>query len=158
MSSAEIKIRPARDGEEMAAALALRRAVFVGEQGLFSSSDQDENDQKAIHLVALDREKVVGTVRIFPEQERTWVGSRLAVEEHYRNGVGASLVRGAEAEVCRRGGSRLQALIQAQNITFFERLGWRRISSSFRYRGKLHYRMEKDFSLPGKTGSGGKGG
>ena len=158
MSSTEIKIRPARDGEEVAAALALRRAVFVGEQALFSATDQDEHDREAIHLVALDRERVVGTVRIFPEQDQIWRGSRLAVEERYRNGVGARLVQGAEAEVCRRGGSLLQALIQVQNITFFKRLGWRRVSSSFEYRGKLHCRMEKDFSLPGKTGAGGEKG
>lgn len=139
-----VEIHPARNAEERTAALELREKVFVREQGMFPRSDRDAHDRSAVILVALSAGRVIGTVRLYPNGGSTWIGSRLAVEEGYRNGTGAKLVRAAEQEVHRRGGKKLEAIIQAQNTKFFLRLGWRTIGSGFQYLERAHVRMEKD--------------
>lgn len=141
-----VEIHPARSAEERAAALELREKVFVREQGIFPRSDRDVYDQSAVILVAVSAGKVIGTVRLHPNGGSIWVGSRLAVEEGHRGGTGAKLVRAAEEEVRRRGGKKLEAIIQAQNTRFFRRLGWRTMGCGFQYLQRAHVRMEKDVS------------
>ena len=64
-----------RNEAEKAAAFSLRHAVFVREQGLFSGSDLDEHDPLSTHIVAKVADRVVGTVRIFPNVDPGhWVG------------------------------------------------------------------------------------
>ncbi len=145
MKPSPIEIRPARNQNELKEAYALREEVFVRELGMFAKADHDEHDDRAIHLVALDGGRVVGTVRIYRE-EGNWMGGRLAVGKHYRRGVGRKLVKAAEEEVRRQGGGSMQALIQSQNVAFFERLGWCRVGSPLEYLGRPHYRMEKIFN------------
>lgn len=144
MKTSPVEIRPAAGKKELDEAFLLREEVFVRELGMFAKTDRDENDDRAIHLIALDQGKVVGMVRIFRE-EGGWMGGRLAVDKHYRKGVGRKLVKAAEEEVKKQGGSSMRALIQSQNVAFFERLGWRRVGSPFEYLGRTHYRMEKIF-------------
>ncbi|MCX5866059.1 MAG: GNAT family N-acetyltransferase [Proteobacteria bacterium] len=144
MKPSRIEIHPARDQDELKEAYALREEVFVRELGMFAKTDRDDNDNRAIHLIALDQRKVAGTVRIYRE-EGNWMGGRLAVDKHYRKGVGRKLVKAAEEEVKKQGGNSMQALIQSQNAAFFARLGWRRVGSSIEYLGRTHYRMEKVF-------------
>ncbi|MDD5223908.1 MAG: GNAT family N-acetyltransferase [bacterium] len=144
MKITPIEIRPVGNGQELEAALGIREAVFAEELGIFSGSDRDRHDEKAVHLIALDRGKVVGTVRVYRE-EGIWMGGRLAVDRKHRSGVGRKLVQAAEAEVKRQGGSSMQAMIQAQNVHFFERLGWKKIGPETEYLGHQHYRMEKVF-------------
>jgi putative N-acetyltransferase (TIGR04045 family) len=139
-----IEIRPAHGQDELKEAYALREEVFVCELGIFEKTDRDEHDGQAVHLVALDGGRVVGTVRVYRE-EGNWMGGRLAVEKQFRKGVGRKLVKAAEEEVKKQGGKSMQALIQSQNAAFFERLGWRRVGSSIEYLGRTHYRMEKIF-------------
>jgi len=144
MKPSPIEIRPAAGGEELAEAFRLREEVFVFELGMFAKTDRDQHDNRAIHLVALDDGRVVGTVRVYREGGG-WMGGRLAVGKHYRRGVGRKLVKAAEEEVRRQGGGSMQALIQSQNVAFFERLGWRRAGSPLEYLGRTHHRMEKIF-------------
>ena len=144
MKPSPIEIHPARDQDELKEAYALREEVFVRELGMFAKTDRDEHDNRAIHLVALDEGRVVGTVRVYRE-EGGWMGGRLAVGKHYRRGVGRKLVQAAEEEVRRQGGGSMRALIQSQNVAFFERLGWRRAGSPLEYQGRTHCRMEKVF-------------
>ena len=138
-----VEVHPARSAEERTAALELREKVFVREQGIFSCSDRDEHDQTAVILVAVSGGEVVGTVRLYPNGGDTWIGSRLAVEEKHRHGTGARLVRAAEEEVRRRGGKKLEAIIQARNTRLFQRLGWRTMGSGFQYLQRVHIRVEK---------------
>ena len=46
-------VRRPRDEDELAAALALRRDVFCGEQGVTFDGDRDGLDDEALHLVAI---------------------------------------------------------------------------------------------------------
>jgi putative N-acetyltransferase (TIGR04045 family) len=134
-----VRVEPAGPAE-IAAYRALRREVFVGEQGLFGADDSDEldDDPRTIVLVARDNHDpgraVVGGVRLAPVGPVDlgwWTGSRLAVTPTARRGgglVGAALVRAACASAERHGVLRFEATVQTANERFFARLGWRRLS------------------------------
>ncbi|HEY2204342.1 MAG TPA: MSMEG_0567/Sll0786 family nitrogen starvation N-acetyltransferase [Pseudonocardia sp.] len=140
------------DGPALAAYRALRRDVFVAEQGLFSGHDRDDvdDDPRAVVLVARDNRlperPVVGGVRLAPATEPDlgwWVGSRLAVHPDARRGgvhIGAALVRAACATVEAAGALRFEATVQAANEGFFTRLGWQRLAGLSLF-GAPHVRM-----------------
>lgn len=122
---------------EVAAYHALRRQVFVREQGLFVGSDRDDvdDDPRTVVLVAVATHpeaggEVLGGVRLHPATAGRdlgwWRGSRLAVASDARLllGVGAALVRAACAAAEAAGALRFDATVQAQNEPLFHRLGW----------------------------------
>ncbi len=124
--SRDLQIRAARSAE-VAAAMALRRRVFVAEQGIFESDDRDPIDAVALPLVALDGAEVVGTVRIHEAEPGHWWGSRLAVAPtHRRVGrLGAELIRLAVGTARARGAVSFEAYVQRPNAALFRRLHWR---------------------------------
>ena len=75
-----MEIRRPRDEHELAAALALREAVFCGEQGVRLDGDQDGRDAEALQLVAVDGE-VLGTCRLLVEPGGTAKFARLCVRQ-----------------------------------------------------------------------------
>ncbi len=114
-----------------AAYFALRRQVFVVEQGLFSQHDLDAHDLDALHIAALTTcagvpDDLVGVVRIYPERsdaQCVWFGGRLGVARPFRRTaeVGASLIRAAVGAARGLGASRFLATVQRDNVAYFER-------------------------------------
>ena len=144
--AAEIVYHPTRTPREIAAAMAIRRDVFVVEQGLFSDTDADEHDAVSIHIIAKTDDTVAGTVRVYPVNDNgDWVGGRLAVHQRFRTShVGAGLVEEAVHLVKRQGCRRFTAHIQEQNVGFFEKIGWRRVGPLTDYLGHPHQLMQAD--------------
>jgi putative N-acetyltransferase (TIGR04045 family) len=131
---------------ELARHFAVRRAVFVTEQGLFAGSDRDGRDASpaTLHAVGLVDAEIAGTVRLYPLDEHgLWKGDRLAVLPAHRHGMlGAELVRFAVRIAGERGGVRMVAMIQLPNVRFFSALGWRPGGPVTDYRGVAHQPME----------------
>ncbi len=138
----------ARSLQEKSSALAIRKEVFVDEQGLFKDSDVDAHDAHSIHLVAKMDGAIVGTVRVFPTGENGhWIGGRLAVSKPHRVfRVGAALVKEAMKRVKREGCNEFTAHIQDNNIGFFKRLGWKPVGPRETYCDRPHQRMQADLN------------
>ncbi len=151
---AAVTVGPA-DGADLAAYRALRREVFVAEQGLFTGSDHDDldDDPRAVVLVArVPDGAVLGGVRLAPATDGVdlgwWTGSRLVVRHDARGvrgdqgagGLGAALVRAACAEAESRGVLRFEATVQARVAPLFDRLGWERLGPC-RVAGAPHERV-----------------
>jgi putative N-acetyltransferase (TIGR04045 family) len=110
---------------------ALRRAVFVDEQGLFGGRGDDlddtDADPRAVVLLARDADGTpLGGVRLGPVRPGEpdlgwWTGSRLAVSVGGRRRAG---VRAAVARAEAAGVLRFEADVQAANGPLFTRLGW----------------------------------
>lgn len=129
--------------DQLAAHFAVRRTVFVEQQGLFAD-DRDAHDADAatLHVVGLADGAVVGTVRLYPLSGGEWKGDRLAVLPGARvHHLGAELVRFAVASAGERGGTRMVAQVQVPNVRFFERLGWSCDGAPGPYRGVMHQPM-----------------
>lgn len=129
----DVLVEQARSRADVDAYRALRREVFVAEQGLFATDDTDriDDDPRTVVLVARSRDGIVlGGVRISPAVEGRdigwWSGSRLAVvaAARSRTGIGGALVRAACARAEAEGALRFDATVQVQNESLFHRLGW----------------------------------
>jgi putative N-acetyltransferase (TIGR04045 family) len=167
MSELSVAFRPAAfllreaSGWERPAALALRRAVFCIEQGIFVGSDQDGLDEEAVLLVALsmiagDADEVVGTVRFhrglhptsaLSDDTSIYWGSRLAVHPSARGAgrIGVSLIRRAVCSAHALGASHFFAHVQMQNVGMFEALHWRVLDHVILH-GRRHAVMQADLS------------
>ncbi len=138
-----IDVRPAAGREELDAALALRRAVFVGEQGVSVAEEVDGRDGKALHLVAIADGELVGTCRLLVDGERVKLGRMAVAAAARRRGVGLALLRAADAHARRLGGRRIVLGAQTQARSLYERAGYRAFGETFLDAGLEHVRMEK---------------
>jgi putative N-acetyltransferase (TIGR04045 family) len=140
-----VAVQLTRDARERDAHLAIRRAVFVGEQGLFEGDDVDALDAEpaTLHALGLVEGVAAGTVRLYElGGVGRWRGDRLAVLPDARHTtLGASLVRFAVRTAGQRGGQRMDAMIQLPNVGFFEALGWARDGVVRRFHGADHQPM-----------------
>jgi putative N-acetyltransferase (TIGR04045 family) len=146
-------------GWERDAAMALRRAVFCIEQGIFVANDRDALDDEAVLLVALsmvagDADEVVGTVRFHrgldptgecPGQADIYWGSRLAVHPKARGAgrIGASLIERAVCSAHALGATHFFAHVQLQNVAMFEALHWHVLDHVVLH-GRRHAVMQAD--------------
>lgn len=139
------------DASTMSCHYAIRHRVFVEEQGVMVLTDVDrwDRDDATIHVVADHAGEIAGTVRLYPlDDGGRWKGDRLAVLPAHRSSlVGVRLVRFAVATASAAGGIVMEASVQVPNVSFFERLGWRRVGEVAPYYGLPHQSMEID--LPG---------
>ncbi|MBB1634292.1 MSMEG_0567/Sll0786 family nitrogen starvation N-acetyltransferase [Cupriavidus sp. UME77] len=131
-------------------AMALRRAVFCHEQGIFVGDDRDAIDDTAQLLVAVKceadaPETVVGTVRIHETEPGVWFGSRLAVHAAYRSHgkIGATLIKLAVSSANGLGCTRFLAHVQSQNVPLFRRLHWDVLAEETLL-GRPHHLMQAD--------------
>lgn len=144
--ASRLECRSVATAAELAVHYAVRHEVFVREQGIFAVSDRDDHDDVpgVVHVIGLCDGLVRGAVRLYPLDRDTgrWKGDRLAVLPASRHlGLGAPLVRFAARTAGDRGGREMIAYIQPDNVTFFERLGWRRTGGLVDYVGIPHQRM-----------------
>jgi putative N-acetyltransferase (TIGR04045 family) len=142
----EVGCRAVGSPTELALHLRIRTEVFVREQGFFTGTDADVWDRgpTTIHALGTCGGIVAGTVRLYPlEEDGLWKGDRLAVLPAFRScGLAGPLVRYAVRSAGRRGGARMIAYIQPQNVPVFERLGWRPVGPLTEYVGRPHQQME----------------
>jgi putative N-acetyltransferase (TIGR04045 family) len=148
--------RVADGSDELAWHFDLRRRVFVFEQGIFELDDRDQqdDDERTLHVLGFVDGGVGGAVRLYPLDPpgQLWKGDRLAVlPEHRACHLGARLVRFAVATAGDLGGRRMIAQIQLPNVRFFEHLGWSRSGDPAPFHGVEHQRMEIGLGLsPGR--------
>ncbi len=126
--------------------MALRRRVFVAEQGVPPDLERDGLDAGALHLLARRGDDVVGCCRLVPDGAAMRLG-RMAVAAPARGaGVGAALLRYAE-RVARVAGARevtLHAQLSARG--FYARAGYRAEGGEFLDAGIVHVAMRRDVS------------
>lgn len=123
----------------------IRHRVFVEEQRVIPMTDIDDWDRRAdtIHVLACRDRQAAGTVRIYRTGDGgMWRGDRLAVlPDHRATLLGVHLVHHAVSTASALGGDVMDALVQVQNVVFFERLGWSRVAEPVPYFGLPHQRM-----------------
>jgi len=134
---------------ELALHLAIRRQVFVAEQGIFDADDRDrrDDDPATVHVIGYVDGAAAGTVRLYPLRREPdgrvlWQGDRLAVRPEFRrHHVGGPLVRYAVRTAGQLGGGRMIAHVQLANVVFFRYLGWTVAGQPEPYQGLPHQRM-----------------
>jgi predicted GNAT family N-acyltransferase len=137
------QVRRIRDDDEMREALALRHAVFCGEQGVPEFEELDGRDPEGIHLVAIADGELVGTCRLL-HVGHTVQFSRLAVRtDARRHGIATKLLELADAESRELGAKRLVLHAQTYARELYEGVGYRPRGKVFIEAGIEHVAMEK---------------
>ncbi len=144
----ETDVRRLAGGGELAAALALREAVFCAEQGVSLAAEQDGRDSAALHLGAFAGGVLIGTCRMLEGEVLEPVLARVAVRaDRRRSGVGRALVEGALAEARSRGARALTLHAQVESEGFYRRLGFVVRGRPFLEEGIEHVAMRRELRL-----------
>lgn len=139
----KIEIRRHHGEEEMAQLLRLRHDVFCIEQGVPEREELDGRDREALHLVAVEDGRVLGTCRLL------FVGttvqfSRLAVaRDARRRRIATRLLRLADQETREGGARRLVLHAQTYARPLYDAAGYEPRGRVFMEAGIEHVAMEK---------------
>ena len=117
-----IQIAPTVD---IAACRALRRIVFIEEQGVSVADEVDDLDDQAIHLLATDNGLAVGSARLLIYGNTGKIGRVCVLRESRGTGLGAALIRAAIGDFRNREGVTCAKLgAQTHALGFYEGLGF----------------------------------
>ncbi|MFF0424475.1 GNAT family N-acetyltransferase [Streptomyces sp. NPDC004520] len=147
-------VREAVGEGDREACFAVRREVFVEEQGVPRELEYDTYDATAVHVLAVRADGLpLGTGRLLYGADAVGktggdasVGSlgRLAVAKAARGlGVGAALVRAVEDAARERGLSAVDLHAQTHALGFYERLGYEVYGPEFPDAGIPHRAMRR---------------
>ena len=138
-----ITFRPISTDVDRNACYLVRNRVFVEEQLVPAWEEMDAYDETALHFLAEDDGKIIGTARLVRKDDRTYKVGRVAVDLEYRSrGVGRGLMLHV-IEAGFRDCDRLILDAQIQVITFYERLEFKVEGPVFLDAGIEHRRMTR---------------
>ena len=106
-------------------------------------ADRDGRDREAVHLVAIDEERVIGTCRLLFRGREARLG-RLAVEPAARGqGVAAAILGEADRVSAATGADRISLHAQTYALDLYLDGGYRERGRRFMEEGIEHVAMEK---------------
>jgi predicted GNAT family N-acyltransferase len=136
-----ISVQKVSGEQQLSQVLALRKAVFVDEQGVPASLEYT-GDETAHHFLATDSGRPCGTAR----WRKTAGGFKLerfaVLPEYRRKGVGAALLTAVLADLP---DDPVPVYLNAQltAVPFYERYGFKRVGELFEEAGLQHQKMER---------------
>ena len=124
--------------------LAIRRVVFIEEQGVSVEDEVDGKDPTAIHLLASNDGQPVGTARLLLSDGVGKIGRVAVLKEARGRGLGRDLVLFAVEELRRRGARQATLGAQTHALGFYEALGFTAVGPEFLDAGMPHREMVRD--------------
>jgi predicted GNAT family N-acyltransferase len=138
-------VRIVENERDLERALAIRREVFVLEQGVPEDLEIDEWEPSSTHFLAWAGEAPVGTCRLRMLDPSTGKAERVAVLKSVRDaGVGRKLMEACEHHARQAGAKSLILNAQIQVVPFYEKLGYVPVGDPFMEAGIRHIKMKKD--------------
>ncbi|MEM9437285.1 MAG: GNAT family N-acetyltransferase [Pseudomonadota bacterium] len=130
----------------MNACQALRRQVFIHEQGVSLEEEQDGKDGDAIHLLAMLNGFPVGAARILPPKMTDGTSAKIGrvcvIRDHRGKGIGEAILAECHKSARRLGATRAILGAQLTALSFYERLGYSAYGAVFDDAGIDHRMME----------------
>lgn len=139
----------ARTDAERDAALRVRVAVFVEEQGIPREEELDEADASAVHCVAYDPDAVpVGAGRLLLSDGYARIGRMAVLSSHRGHGLGRAILDVLECEGAARGVGEFRLSAQLHAARFYERAGYACTGDVYDEVGIPHVAMVKRLGAP----------
>jgi predicted GNAT family N-acyltransferase len=136
-----VRVRRVFSHAELEKAFAIRRRVFVREQGVPEEIEMDRDDKRAIHLIAVSGGNPVGTARVVILQGGAKIGRMAVLKSYRRTGIGTELLKRAVVMAKRRGARKIYLHAQVSVIGFYEAMGFRCVETIFNEAGIAHRKM-----------------
>lgn len=130
--------------DDIETCFALRRSVFIEEQGVSEADEYDGFDKQGIHLLATLNGLPIGTARLLIYDDTGKIGRICVGQAHRGDGVGAALVQAAMLRLGQEPGVK-RAVLGAQQyaIGFYEKLGFTLCGPVYEDAGIPHRDMER---------------
>lgn len=130
--------------DDVAACQALRRVVFIEEQGVSAADEVDGRDGAALHVLATRDGRALGCARILVSGDTAKIGRVCVLKEARGNGLGAAIIM-ACLDVARGNTSLTRAKLGAQThaLAFYEKLGFVAFGPVYDDAGIAHRDMER---------------
>jgi predicted GNAT family N-acyltransferase len=130
--------------ENLSICWALRRVVFVEEQGVPLAVDIDGADESCTQFLAWVNGVPIGTARLRAVAGKA-KAERLAVLDDFRgHGAGRALMNVVEANARAQGLRTILVHAQEAVVPFYERLGYAALGAPFVEAGIRHVAMQKE--------------
>ena len=134
----------AETDREMSLLKNLRLDVFVKEQSVPIKDEIDEHDFSAHHAIAIHKNLVIATGRVFREQEPIAIIGRMAVMYEYRRKkLGTKILDLLETKALGIGCVKVQLHAQKHAQRFYESNQYIAFGKEFEEAGIRHKKMEK---------------
>jgi predicted GNAT family N-acyltransferase len=141
MESVRIACQPGRAPDE---AVAIRRRVFIEEQGVPEADELDGKDGERTHFLARDAHgRAIGCACLRPYGAQHKVERVAVLPELRGTGLGRDLMTAVEANAREIGARDLVLHAQASVVAFYEKLGWASVGPRFFEAGIEHQKMAK---------------
>lgn len=130
--------------DDLATCLALRRRVFIEEQGVSEADEVDGRDGDALHVLATLDGAPLGCARILIVGEVAKIGRVCVVKDARGTGLGAAIIK-ACLDVARRqpGLTRAKLGAQLHALSFYEKLGFAAFGPVYDDAGIPHRDMDR---------------
>ena len=130
------------DKEPLTDAHAIRREVFINEQGVSEADELDGTDAGCIHLVAYEGTTPISTGRIMITNGDFIIGRVATIKSHRGCGVATGIMQALINACDTMGGERQILHAQTHARTFYEKLGFTAYGEEFDDAGIPHIAME----------------
>ncbi|EEW26882.1 GNAT family N-acetyltransferase [Rhodobacter ferrooxidans] len=111
--------------DDIATCRALRRVVFIEEQGVSEADEVDDLDGQAVHLLAWLEGRPVGSARLLVQGAVGKIGRVCVLADQRGTGLGAALMRAAVQEFgAMPGVAKVKLGAQTHALGFYEKLGF----------------------------------
>ena len=127
---------------DIAACRALRRTVFIEEQGVSEADEVDGLDDSCVHILARLDGVPVGSARLMTMGDTGKVGRVCVLQSARGTGLGAALMQAAVAQFRSTPGvTKVKLGAQVHALSFYERLGFTAYGPEFMDAGIAHRDM-----------------
>ena len=121
---------------------ALRRTVFIEEQGVSEADEVDDLDGEAIHLLATLDGQAIGSARLLVQGAVGKIGRVCVLREGRGHGIGAALIRAAVARLRQVDGvTKAKLGAQTHALGFYAGLGFVAVGEVYMDAGIEHQDM-----------------
>ena len=124
-------------------ALAIRKAVFVCEQGVLEQNERDEWDQSSIHFVAYINDIPIATVRVCLFEESAKICRTAVLKEYRRRGIATELCQHCIEHIKNREYPLVFLHSQTYIKSLYESLGFVSEGEEFLEENIPHVKMKK---------------
>lgn len=130
---------------DIATCRALRRAVFIEEQGVPEADEVDDQDEAALHLLLSENDTPLGSARLLLGAGYVKIGRVCVLKSARGRGFGAALIRAAVDTARSLPGITVVTLgAQTHALGFYEPLGFTATGPIFDDAGIPHRKMTLD--------------
>ena len=138
-----LKVAAVETRQQRASAYAIRRRVFIEEQGVPEELELDADDEHAFHAVAEVDNRPVGCGRFVVHGDEIKLGRMAVLRELRGQNIGRAILEFLMDQARRRGFHRAALHAQLSAEGFYLKQGFRPVGNVFEEAGIDHRKMER---------------